>query len=569
MVPAAQASTGDPGSGALIQTSRPDLTSIAVADGSVYAVLAQAIYCFDETIDPDYVNGTGFLLYTHDAGRYLRSVSASANPDRLCVTATFHPTVDLLTELSIGAVDGGAVVEPGDVNQNVPASARVENSQLAPVARRTTGPDLVAATANPADNTADFTFDQPIDPGVAQVAAQQFAMADAAGTERSANGAAVSANRRSVHVQFPPGTSVAAAIRFFVRPDAVRTYPQDGTLPGAPVSTPYTANPDGVVVVSPQPDRPELVAATTTGDPNRLLLTYSADPGALNPADVTAVLDNATTLGGNAVSEVAGVRRQRIVSFGSVPVQAESVVSVVSHTGAAATGGNLPGPAGIADVAKIVGSRGHTNAPDLNGITVDATTSVATFAFDEAVSSASPSDVSRFMVVFGDGTTRTGDAIVGVTGNQVRIHVPGAIGGAVGGAILPTAVRDVPGTPNVPSSVSTALIPEPTKCPPVCPVATTTISVKRKGSRLIGTLNSDVPACRTGRRVTLLRRGRAVRSTVGRTPTIALALPKKTGSVQLRVDAVTVPGWTCSAATSRPYTVTAKLLRSLKKKRRG
>jgi hypothetical protein len=487
----ANAFIGTPGTGVAPQTDAPDLISAEVKPDSAVGDQERIKFCFDEALNAPGTAGS-FYAATYDAGRVLKGTAITYEPgtDAKCVVVSFHANVDLLRDGSVGYVNAGAVANTSS-RPNTFGSAPLANSSLHQVAGQTTGPDLIGAVTDGANNSVTYTFDQPIQNTAALVFGDQFGVVDDFGAEVFGQDGAtggkepvVLANRTQVRVFFTKAQAdVTNKTRFFVTTrnrvatagagatavSAVRGMPFDAHTTATAPSTPCGLGNATACLATPAPDavistgtsnRPVLASVTPVGQ--QFELQYTRPTPSVDASKVIAVLDDGNTVAGVGSSVVGSDFTRWNVNFGSaVNRKITAVVRIVSRTGAAKDPNTQEAaPISVANVGNGAPMRpGYTNGPDLLTATLDPVTSQATFTYDEPIDTNAVGSADHFYLLVRNGNPIPGASIGEAQDNHVKVRYGQIFDGASGIAIGAYAVSDMLGNPALYSSVSTTIVP--------------------------------------------------------------------------------------------------------------
>jgi hypothetical protein len=393
------------GGNALTTTLRPDLRSATVTRVDPVAVETDVTYCFNKSISSLPQPGSlGVGLYRDSGGPGVAADSAvrSASNDK-CAVATFSSfdlDAEQYTYASVAGSDGAggggtpAVTNIANGLGNIQDATALIGSKTNNGTRgRTTGPDLVGITANNANNTIDYTFDQTV--GAVNTAAPpaaphindagHFGFNDSTGVAHAYPGGAtnISINGKVVRVKFPVGDPVSSAVRAFVGYADVTSLARGDFTPGGSATRPGSGG---------FTDRPDLVDAVLSSSGNTVDFVY--DQLISTNADTNGKVLLSLSIGGVAVSPSSStvVNGNTLrATFTSGDFFNEYDVQVYAGQGAV-TGGTGASTAGGAAVGGNTGAfaQGFTTAPDARAVSFDTATGVASVTLDQRFVSFTP-----------------------------------------------------------------------------------------------------------------------------------------------------------------------------------
>lgn len=526
------------GNGLAPSSDAPNLRSVAVLSADLGDGQSEVVrYCFDTNVNAG--AGASFFIETYDANR---SIQGSGTPsvdgaDPRCVKVQFANGLDV-TQGTIGIVTPGAVTRVGGTVTNFEASEPLGGSVSAPLAGRTTAPDLIdvtvdtTATAQNPGGTVKYTFDEDIDPALpATVGATDpptsratlfFFYRDNGTLVQGDRIVAFATDRRSVTVGYD--NPVSAGRVFLADDAAVRDRPQSAAVAGLTVTT----NSGAGAIAKGTVSRRRLTGASSLGA-KQFQLSYD---GAVFPTgdfgQLVAVTDDGRSFDGTAVS--TGPNNTVIVTFGSLD-DTDGVVRIVDFGDGARAGDGVSSAVSQVAVGTANMSPGFTSAPDLLSASYNASTNAVTYTFDEKVDSTG----GAFFTFSQSGDKRPASSAT-FEGNTVRANFDSTSATSVGAGIDLNggAARDTAGHRSPPNSVSYGVETAPVVTPPVTtppivtppvtkpPVVTTTTRVKYRTSfssfkvksktRYSGRITSSGKGCKSGRRIALKRSGKTIRN---------------------------------------------------------
>ncbi len=524
------------GNGVQPSSDAPNLRSATIIGADLGDSQPEKLrYCFDVNVTPG--ASTAFFVETYDSTRSMQGGGEVVlDPsDQRCVQVSFANGLDV-KQGTIGIVVPGAVSRAGGTVTNFEASEPLGGSISAPVAGRTTAPDLVSVDVNAAASggapggTVKYTFDEDIDPDLpATVGATDpptsraslfFFYRDNGDLVAGTNFLGVSTDRRAVTIGFDEAVSGGRV--FLANDTAVRDRPQSAAEAGLPLTTSSGIGAITTGTVS----RPQLTGAASLGA-KQFQLSYS---GTVFPngtaARIFAVTDDGRTFPGTADS--TGPNGSIVTTFGTLD-DTEGVVRIVDRGDGARTGDDVASAVSQVAVGAANMAPGFTSAPDLLSASFDPATNAVTYRFDEKVESTG----AGFFTFAQSGDKKNATSAT-FEGSIVRANFDSTSSNTVGAGVNlgGTPARDSAGHRSPPTSVGYATEQPPAPpAPPAPPTSTTppvivqpppakrakfrtsfrSFKVKSR-TRYSGRITSSGRGCKSGRRIALKRNGRTIRN---------------------------------------------------------
>ena len=355
------------------------------------------------------------------------------------VLVGFPSGTDLRT-YTLAVVDNGAVANR-DGDTNVQGSVALKGSRSTAAPGRTSGPDLIAVSADQTLNRITYRFDAQLDESDGLKAASfGFYTGDGVRHEGSS---IVTVEDNRVTVQFDEaGSQVRHAVSEFVSPEAV------SDLKGS-------ANPIGALAGATS--LPRLISTTpVAGMPTQLDFHFNravdqGDLGAFAAYSEVGTAYKADSLS-RPSAQVVRVTFPEIRDFsnqivmGAVDSGAVNALDAAGEQNAIAT----------APVRSSHVALGTTSGPDLVATSLDRATGEVTFTFDKTLDDDVVVDPSAFSIITVSNRLEPGSGLLLVRGTRAIVQFPEtAVAGAQGVTIDAGAVADFQGHTN---PVSTAAV---------------------------------------------------------------------------------------------------------------
>lgn len=547
----AGAHIGGPGTGKPLATNAPDLRTVSVVPYDLGDGQAERLrYCFDAGI-ASAGPPASFTVTTYDASRAFKAGAAAvAADDARCVDADFAAGSDL-AQGTVASVEPGAVTDAAN-RPSATASEPLTGSVAQARAGATTAPDLIGAEVDAAAGTVTYVYDEPVNPApvVRRITpadpttdpptpatnevvpnpyvGSSFAYSTAEGvkTPGPATAASVTVAGTRVTVAFGAAPGLDGAIRLSSEYGAVQDRPQTTAAGGRETWTPSSPG----VVRRGSTQRPEVVSAGADG-PQAYALRFStaiAKSGETN-GRILAVPDDGQPAVAATDSRVDG--STLTVTFpAAVAADPGSVVRILALDGAVTDTNGVASLLSDAASATPNSVAGFTAGPDLVATTTDTASKRVVYSYDERVDP-DTATAADFRALGADGTATSGSGGIVADGATVTVNYNTLAGVAVGYANPAGALADPTGRPNAAQSVSSENEPVPAQgttptvpgAVPAKPVAkplpkrlkyrTGFRSFKvRSRTRYSGRLSSAGKGCKSGRRISLKRSGKTVRS---------------------------------------------------------